>query len=231
MSLLETIPLEHVPATHSVHVAFYRDVSNAGFLQSQLLARNPDFEYAFINATTIVSRLHVLAAAYKALSVLVEGRLKSPNVHAETVLALSASNNVCWLAAAVHTQIHTPTHKPPEEIDVTFTDNPVRQISESYRRYGISEVKDIIVIKILFPTNDKLQPPTTQDVRAHLSQHVHGTAVPFTDEEIAKTTDWSKIKKYYKLNGAPALNNIKEEQAKRKESEMLVLGAMALRGV
>lgn len=94
MSLLETIPLEHVPATHSVHAALFRDVSNAAFLQSQLLARNADFEYAFIDATTIVSRLHVLAAVYKALSVLVDGKLKSPNVHAETVIALSASNNV-----------------------------------------------------------------------------------------------------------------------------------------
>lgn len=55
--------------------------------------------------------------------------------------------------------------------------------------------------------------------------------MPFTDEEITKTTDWSKVKKYYKLNGAPSLNNIKDEQAKLKESEMLVLGAMALRGV
>lgn len=94
MSLLETVALEHVPTTHSVHVAFFKGVANAGYLQSQLLARNADFEYAFIDATTVVSRLQVLAAAYKALSVLLDGRLKSPNVHAETVLALSASNNV-----------------------------------------------------------------------------------------------------------------------------------------
>lgn len=94
MSLLETVSLEHVPTTHSVHVAFFKGVANAGYLQSQLLARNADFEYAFIDATTVVSRLQVLAAAYKAVSVLLEGRLKSPNVHAETVLALSASNNV-----------------------------------------------------------------------------------------------------------------------------------------
>lgn len=94
MSLLETVVLEHVPTTHSVHVAFFKGVANAGHLQSQLLARNPDFEYAFIDATAVVSRLHVLAATYKALSVLLDGRLKSPNVHAETVLALSASNNV-----------------------------------------------------------------------------------------------------------------------------------------
>lgn len=94
MSLLDTVTLEHVPKTHSVHVAFFKDVSNAGFLQSQLLARNADFEYAFVDATNIASRLHLLAAVYKALSILLDGKLRSPNVHAETVIALSASNNV-----------------------------------------------------------------------------------------------------------------------------------------
>lgn len=54
--------------------------------------------------------------------------------------------------------------------------------------------------------------------------------MPFSDDEIARTTDWAKVKKYYKLNGAPALN-IKDEQAKLRESEMLILSAMALRGV
>lgn len=117
MCLIEAIPLEHVPATHSVHVGFFRDVSNVGFLQSQLLARNPDFEYAFIDATTIVSRLHVLAAVYKALSVLVDGRLKSPNVHAETVIALSASNNVSLS--------EPPSTHSLSVVDETSTDNPL----------------------------------------------------------------------------------------------------------
>lgn len=94
MTLLETVALEHVPTTHSVHVAFFKDVSNAASLQAQLLARNADFEYAFIDASTIVSRVHLLAAVYKALSILLDGKLRSPNVHAETVIALSASNNV-----------------------------------------------------------------------------------------------------------------------------------------
>lgn len=94
MSVLETVILDHVPSSHSVHVAFFKGVSNAGFLQSQLLARNADFEYAFIDASAIASRLHVLAAVFKATSKLVDGKLRSPNVHAETVNALSASNNV-----------------------------------------------------------------------------------------------------------------------------------------
>lgn len=107
MSMLDTVNLEHVPPSHSVHIAFFKDVANSGFLQSQLLARNAEFEYAFIDATTVVSRLQVLAATYKALSVLLDGKLKSPNVHAETVLALSASNNVSHSPSACPLRVHS----------------------------------------------------------------------------------------------------------------------------
>ena len=50
---LEEVRLEHVPATHQVFLAFFRDVTNADYLQSQLLARNPDFEYAFLDASSV----------------------------------------------------------------------------------------------------------------------------------------------------------------------------------
>jgi EKC/KEOPS complex subunit CGI121/TPRKB len=96
---LEEIRLEHVPDTHKVYVGLFRDVTNAGHLQSQLLARNSDFEYAFIDASSVLSRLHLLAAVYKALTVLLDGTLKTPNVHSEIVCALSASNNVRLLSS------------------------------------------------------------------------------------------------------------------------------------
>lgn len=86
-------------------------------------------------------------------------------------------------------------------------------------------------MKVLFPTEDRPQPPTADDVWKHLSGSVEGTAVPFSDEEIAKSTDWSKVSKYYKLNGAPSLKNIKDEKQRQRETEMLVLSSMALRGV
>lgn len=95
---LEEIRLEHVPDTHRVYVGLFRGVSNAGYLQSQLLSRNSDFEYAFIDASSVISRLHLLAAVYKALTVLLDGTLKTPNVHSEVVCALSPSNNVCLLS-------------------------------------------------------------------------------------------------------------------------------------
>lgn len=51
--VLETFHLEHVPETHSVHVAVFRDVANAAFLHQQLLARNAEFEYALIDASLV----------------------------------------------------------------------------------------------------------------------------------------------------------------------------------
>ncbi len=119
----EALHLEHVPPTHLVYAALFKDVSNAEFLHSQLLARNADFEYAFIDASSVVSRFQVLAATYKAVSVLLDGVLKTPNVHSEIVCALSPSNNVRW----------PPFRRPPRkpaEIVPPFCSN---LISERHR--------------------------------------------------------------------------------------------------
>ncbi|OPB42675.1 hypothetical protein A0O28_0037950 [Trichoderma guizhouense] len=91
---VETIELEHVPASYRVYLALFRNVKNAAFLHQQLLARNAEFEYAFIDASTIVSRIHLLSAVFKAVNGSVTGALKTPNVHSETVVSLSSSNNI-----------------------------------------------------------------------------------------------------------------------------------------
>lgn len=110
------------------------------------------------------------------------------------------------------------------------------QISEAYRRWGISPTtKDIIVVKVLV-TSELVQsnitaPISADDLWTHLQTHVHGTNVPFSDEEIAGSTDWSNIRRYYKLNGVAGLDGIKDEKARQEEMEALILGSMALRGV
>jgi hypothetical protein len=53
MSLLQTVQLEHLPPTYAIHIALYRNVTNAAFLQQQLLAGNTDFEYALIDAGVV----------------------------------------------------------------------------------------------------------------------------------------------------------------------------------
>lgn len=50
---LETLALEHLPLTHTLHIALFHDVANAPFLQQQLLAGNTGFEYAFIDASIV----------------------------------------------------------------------------------------------------------------------------------------------------------------------------------
>jgi EKC/KEOPS complex subunit CGI121/TPRKB len=107
------------------------------------------------------------------------------------------------------------------------------QISEAYRRYGITPAsKDIIVVKVLVDDESSdSERLTAESVEAHLQEHVQGTNTPCTDDFLARKTDWTKIRKYYKLNGVKWLDEIQDESARRHEMEFLVLGGMALRGL
>ncbi|TFB05344.1 EKC/KEOPS complex subunit [Trichoderma ghanense] len=91
---VEIVQLEHVPSSYQIHLALFRNVKNAGFLHQQLLARNADFEYAFIDASTIVSRVHLLSAVFKAVNSSANGTLRTPNIHSEIVVSLSSSSNI-----------------------------------------------------------------------------------------------------------------------------------------
>ncbi|AEO69800.1 uncharacterized protein THITE_2120537 [Thermothielavioides terrestris NRRL 8126] len=184
---LERLQLEHIPPAYQVYAAFFRDVANTDFLQAQLLARNSEFEYAFVDASSVISRLHLLSAVYSALNALLDGTLRTPNVHSEIVVSLNVNNN----------------------------------IADAYRRWGITpgKTKDLIVVK------------TQETIWAHLTEHVHGTPAPLTDVELALATDWPKIRKYYRLNGVPALERLADEGARRKEGERLAIMGMALRGL
>lgn len=91
---LQLQSLEHLPSGYTVYATLFMSVFNSYFLQAQLMGRNPEFEYVFLDASTAISRLHVLAAVYKAILLHASGNLKTPNVHSEVVLSMSASNNV-----------------------------------------------------------------------------------------------------------------------------------------
>ncbi|KAM4067222.1 kinase binding protein [Hirsutella rhossiliensis] len=195
---LETVTLEHVPDSHTVLVALFRHVKNAAFLHHQLLARNPAFEYAFVDASVIFSRRQLLSAVFKGTLAAVNGSLKTPNVHSEIVASLSASSN----------------------------------IADAYRRFGVSPTtRDLLVVKVTFPTESSPEPPSPDKIWDHLEAIIEGEAVGVADENISAATDLPKVRKYYKLNGLDWLDAIKDERKRRSEVEMLILDAMALRGV
>ncbi|XXH06149.1 hypothetical protein Hte_012595, partial [Hypoxylon texense] len=104
-------------------------------------------------------------------------------------------------------------------------------ISEAYRRFGITpSSKHLIIVKVLIAPSSTLTPSA---LRGHVHAHVKGTPVPFTDAALQaeSLTDWSKVRKYYKLNGVGWLDGVRDEARKRREMEYLVLGSMALRGL
>ncbi|KAI1398023.1 hypothetical protein F4819DRAFT_489948 [Hypoxylon fuscum] len=192
--VLEQIQMEHVPSTHTVHLGIFKDVANAEFLQQQLLSRNSEYEYAFIDASSVTSRLQVLAAIYKAITIQLNGAMKTPNIHSEIVCSLSPNKN----------------------------------ISEAYRRFGITpSTKHLIIAKVLISPN----PLTPSAVNSHVQANVQGVPVPFADDALQAEglTDWPKVRKYYKLNNVGWLDGVKDEALRRRETELLVLGGMALR--
>ncbi|KAH0294520.1 CGI-121-domain-containing protein [Aureobasidium namibiae CBS 147.97] len=93
MSTLETIALPHFPQ-YPLCVGLYKNVKNASFLRQQLLAGNADFEYAFLDASVVVSRMQFLAASFRGINDFASDRMKSHNVHSEIVFSFSPNNNI-----------------------------------------------------------------------------------------------------------------------------------------
>jgi len=90
---METIDLPHL-SQHPLNLLLFHNVANAPFLRQQLLEGNTEFEYAFLDASVLLSQNQVLAACFRAINDMLQGRLKSKNVHSEIVFSLSPNNNV-----------------------------------------------------------------------------------------------------------------------------------------
>lgn len=54
MALVRTFHLPHYE-DYPVQVALFKGVNNAAFLRSQLLEANPEFDYAFLDATMVTT--------------------------------------------------------------------------------------------------------------------------------------------------------------------------------
>ncbi|PSN65100.1 CGI-121-domain-containing protein [Corynespora cassiicola Philippines] len=93
MASVHSFRLPHYP-DHPVQIAAFTNVENAAFLRSQLLAANPDFDYAFLDATMILSPAHLLAATFLALHSHLTSRAKTRTPHSELVFRLHPNNNI-----------------------------------------------------------------------------------------------------------------------------------------
>ena len=118
----------------------------------------------------------------------------------------------------------------------TITDGT--QISESFRRFGISEATThLIAVKV--STSSSI---TQESVRKHLTEAIEGTSLPFSDLELSGLVDLPRLGQIYKLNPGKSKSDMKSSKGRakmkplgsgatdRKEVEAWILSAMALRG-
>lgn len=120
--------------------------------------------------------------------------------------------------------------------EVVASLNINNNIADGYRRWGITsdKTKDLVVVKILSspePLPQAEQENEAEEVLSHLTSQIEGRLVRLTDQEIAEVTDWQKVRKYYKLNGVPVLDQTKDEAVKKKKMESMAIMGMALRGL
>lgn len=214
---METVILPHL-SQYPLRVCLFTAVKNAAFLRRQLLEGNQEFEYAFLDASVLLSRSHVLAACFRAIYDWLNDRLKSRNVHSEIVFSLSPNNNVSIHVISKYTTsiFGSSTCSPRafrQALHLTL-----HKIAESFRRFGISDdSENILAIKV---GDDASQ------VEAHLKQHVEGKPVAFSDEVLAELRDPGRIRKMYRVD----LSQKGDAGTGTKGAEAFVLGSMALKG-
>ncbi|KAI9684153.1 MAG: hypothetical protein M1829_003423 [Trizodia sp. TS-e1964] len=216
---VQTFHLEHLPDHVLVYIELFRNVENATFLREQLLIGNGEFEYAFIDASVIVSTIHVLAAVYRAINDQLQNRLKSRNVHSEIVFSLSPNNNIAesfrrfgitatttsLLAIKVST---SPTAITRESVQ-QHLDQSVIGTAVTFSDESLCSITDVERVKKIYKLN------TINDTSRKPSNRYRGSKAKHTDATEAPP---------------PEAVNIGGPTDDWKEMEVAILGLMALRG-
>ncbi|KAF2852448.1 hypothetical protein T440DRAFT_553349 [Plenodomus tracheiphilus IPT5] len=202
MASIRTLHLPHYEA-YPVHVALFEDVQNADFLKSQLLAANPEFDYAFLDASMILSQTHILTTTALTLHSFLSPSTSPPKTrspHSELVFRLSPNNNIG--------QAYTLFGITPS-------------------------TTALVVLKLAVKVGgdgrlDVDQSVTAESVGAHLGRVVQGRCVPVVSrgaEELGAKCDVQRVRKVYKLGDLGG-----KERDERMELESVVLGIMSLKG-
>ncbi|KAH8793399.1 kinase binding protein CGI-121-domain-containing protein [Hyaloscypha finlandica] len=215
MALLQTVRLEHLPHSHEIHIALYRDITNASFLQQQLLDGNTNFEYALIDAGVIVSKIHALAAAYRAVNDLLQNRLRSRNVHSEIVFSLSPNNNIAESFRRFG-------------ITTSTTSLLIIKVSTPSSPASASEVQAHLTSSIegeQVPFEDSVLAKMTDVPRVKKIYKLNSSGGGGGGAKRSGQVDGGRMEGL-SINGMGM-----RTEDERKELENLVLGAMALRGV
>jgi len=142
----------------------------------------------------------------------IDARLICSRLHLQTAI---------YQAVLAHAQGALRTKTIHSEI--LWTLNPSNNISEAIRRYGVSDATTSLIVVRIGSANDA-------DVLEQMHAAVSGRVSSF--DSLESITDWSSVKKYYKLNGEPALKvqGITPQQEKKIINE-IVTSSVAMKSV
>ncbi|KAF9224445.1 CGI-121-domain-containing protein [Gyrodon lividus] len=107
--------------------------------------------------------------------------------------------------------------------EIIWALNPTNNITEAIRRYGVSDTStDLIIVRV-----------ATSDIPGVLQQMrdvVEGE--PDSLAHVSQLTDWSSVKKHYKLNTEPAVKGVVGDAAKeRAVVDSIVVSSVAMKSV
>lgn len=77
-----------------VHVFVYENVSNCAAIHEQLISQNPIYDYAFLDAATILYKKQVYSAIIRALEDRRDEQMKTKTIHSEVILSLSPKTEI-----------------------------------------------------------------------------------------------------------------------------------------
>jgi len=107
--------------------------------------------------------------------------------------------------------------------EIIWAFNPTNNITEAIRRYGVSDAStDLIIVRVA--TSDI--PGVLQDMRNVIEGELDSLA------NVSQTTDWSLVRKHYKLNTEPAVKDAVGGVTKeRVVVDNIVVSSVAMKSV
>ncbi|KAF2623110.1 CGI-121-domain-containing protein [Macroventuria anomochaeta] len=206
MAAVRTFTLPHYSA-YPVQVALFRDVKNAEYLRSQLLAANPEFDYAFLDAAMILTPTHLSAASFLALHAFLNSTHKTRTPHSELVFRLSPNNNI-----GESYKTFGITQSTTSLIAVKLPIKADGSIDSSISNESVSAHLGAVV----------------EGQSVELSEGI---------EELGDAAEVHRIKKAYKITcakggkkGAKGINGDAGKKDDRSDIESVILGTIALKG-
>lgn len=154
---------------YTILITLFKDVKNSKDIRSKLISGDPEYEYAFIDPTSIYSLEQVLAATYRAVNDTEAGFLRTKNVHSEVIFSLSPNNNIM---------------------------DGLRRFGISDKSTSLLAIK---LIKSESHDTTKLIQETSKPFLEFLENVIDGTLTRVSDEAIEELCDLNLLKKNYKL--------------------------------